>query len=171
MTMGGSWSYNPNDQYKSTHKIIHLLVDIVAKGGNYLLNVGPDPNGELPSGAIQRMKEIGQWMKINGEAIYKTRPIPPYKEGKTCLTSLKDGTVFAIYLADEDEHYPPGKILLETIQPDDGTEVFMLGYNKPLQWEKVGKGVLIEVPEAMVQNPPCQHAWAIKISADKSIRK
>ncbi|MCK4344088.1 MAG: alpha-L-fucosidase [Bacteroidales bacterium] len=171
MTMGGSWSYNPNDQYKSTHKIIHLLVDIVAKGGNYLLNVGPDPNGELPSGAIQRMKEIGHWMKINGEAIYNTRPIPPYKEGKTCLTSLKDGTAFAIYLADEDEHNPPGKILLETIQPDDGTEVFMLGYNKPLQWEKVGKGVLIEVPEAMVQNPPCQHAWAFKISTAKSTRK
>lgn len=167
MSMAKNWSYNADDQYKSTHNLIDILVDIVAKGGNYLLNVGPGPDGEFHPDAIQRMKEIGQWLKINGEAIYKTRPVPPYKEGKTCLTSLKDGTVFAIYLADEGELNPPGKILLQTIQPADGAKIHMLGYNKPLQWEKVGKGVLIEVPRAMVQNPPCQHAWAFKISANE----
>jgi alpha-L-fucosidase len=87
MTMAGSWSYSPNDRYKPTRQIIHLLVDIVAKGGNYLLNVGPGPDGTLAPDAIKRMEEIGDWMEINGEAIYGTRPIPPYKEGKTCLTS------------------------------------------------------------------------------------
>jgi alpha-L-fucosidase len=167
MGMSVYMSYHPADEqnhYKSTHDLIHILVDIVAKGGNYLLNVGPDPNGEIPPEAVQRMKEIGQWMKVNGEAIYKTRPIPPYKEGKICLTSLRDGSVYAIYLADEDELNPPEKILLQTIQPADDAGVYMLGYNKSLKWEKVGKGVLIEVPETMVQNPPCQHAWVFKIT-------
>ena len=164
MTMAGSWSYNPNDRYKPAHQIIHLLVDIVAKGGNYLLNVGPGPEGELAPDAIKRMKEIGKWMEVNGEAIYKTRPVPPYKEGKTCFTTLRDGSVFAIYLADEDEDNPPSKILLSSIQPTEGASVIMLGYDQPLKWEKVGKGVLIEVPEEMIYKPLCQYAWSFKIS-------
>jgi alpha-L-fucosidase len=139
-------------------------VDIVAKGGNYLLNVGPGPDGNLAPDAIKRMKEIGEWMKINGEAIYNTRPIPPYKEGKTCLTSLKDGSVFGIYLADEDEASPPSKMILSSIQPENGAVVTMLGYKHPLHWEKVGKGILIEIPEEMINNPPCNYAWSFKIS-------
>ena len=111
------------------------------------------------------MKEIGEWMKINGEAIYKSRPIKPYKEGKICLTSLKDGSVFAIYLADEDEVHPPSKIMLTSIQPSVGAEVTMLGYTQKLKWEKVGKGVLIDIPEEIINNPPCNFAWSFKISS------
>ena len=105
MSMGNSWSYVENDNYKSTNKIIHLLVDIVAKGGNYLLNVGPSPEGTLPPTAVERMHEIGQWMKINGEAIYGTRPIYPYVDGKIRFTQ-KDDKVYAIYLLDENETLP-----------------------------------------------------------------
>ncbi|UCG26801.1 MAG: alpha-L-fucosidase [Bacteroidales bacterium] len=164
MTMGGSWSYNPDDQYKSTRRIIHLLVDIVAKGGNFLLNVGPSPDGELPPDAIKRMKEIGAWMKINGEAIYRSRPVPPYKEGKTCLTCLKDGSLFAIYLADEDETTLPSKVSISIVQPDEGAKITILGYNKNLVWKRAGEGILIEVPEELIKNPPCRYAWAFKIS-------
>ncbi len=63
MSMGDSWSYVPNDRYKSTNLLIHLLVDIVSKGGNFLLNVGPAPDGTLPDTALLRMREIGAWMK------------------------------------------------------------------------------------------------------------
>ena len=105
MSMGNSWSYVETDTYKSTNKIIHLLVDIVAKGGNYLLNVGPSPEGTLPPTAIERMHEIGQWMKINGEAIYGTRPIYPYVDGKIRFTQ-KGNKVYAIYLLDENETLP-----------------------------------------------------------------
>lgn len=105
MSMGNSWSYVETDTYKSTNRIIHLLVDIVAKGGNYLLNVGPSPEGTLPPTAVERMHEIGQWMKANGEAIYGTRPIYPYVDGKIRFTHKGD-KIYAIYLIDENETLP-----------------------------------------------------------------
>ncbi|MHC1767114.1 MAG: alpha-L-fucosidase [Verrucomicrobiia bacterium] len=86
MTMGNQWSFKPDDQYKSTHRLIHLLVDVVGKGGNFLLNVGPQPDGRLPGAAVQRMREIGDWLDVNGEAIYGTRPIAPYKDGNVIFT-------------------------------------------------------------------------------------
>jgi alpha-L-fucosidase len=164
MTMGNSWSYAPNDRYKSANKLIHLLVDIVSKGGNLLLNIGPNADGELPAEALKRLKEIGDWMKINAEAIYKTRPIAPYKEAKTCFTSLEDGTIFAIYLADEDEIRPPATIQLYSQAPGPGTKIRMLGIPEAVRWEKDGKGILIHVPEPALKNPPCRHAWVFRIS-------
>ena len=91
MTMGDSWSYTPNDHYKSTRELLHILCDIVAKGGNLLLNVGPDADGNLPSEALQRMSEIGQWLRANGHAIYGSRPLYPYAQGNVRYTQSKDG--------------------------------------------------------------------------------
>ena len=102
MTMGDSWSYVPNDNYKSTKTLIHMLCDIVSKGGNLLLNVGPDADGDLPAEALQRMDEIGKWLDKNGHAIYGTRPLYPYSEGNTRYTQSKDGRhQYAITLTDE----------------------------------------------------------------------
>jgi len=83
---GGSWSWIPNATYMSGRKAIQLLVDIVAKGGNLLLNVAPGPDGKWHDGAYELFEEIGNWMDVNSEAIYETRAIAPYKEGKVCLT-------------------------------------------------------------------------------------
>ena len=91
MTMGDSWSWVENDRYKSTKQLIHTLIDVVAKGGNYLLNVGPDADGELPEAAVVRMREIGAWLKVNGQAIYGTRPLYPYSAGNKRYTQSKDG--------------------------------------------------------------------------------
>ena len=165
MTMGNSWSYVPNDKYKSPNRLIHLLVDIVSKGGNFLLNVGPNADGELPAESLNRLRDIGDWMKVNGEAIYKTRPVAPYKEAKTCFTSLADGTVYAIYLAEEDEVAPPATIQLYSHAPAAGAKISMLGVPGGLRWEKTGKGVLIHVPEAARKTPPGRHAWTFKIPA------
>ena len=102
MTMGDSWSYVPNDNYKSVRTLIHMLCDVVAKGGNLLLNVGPDADGNLPAEALQRMEEIGRWLDKNGYAIYDTRPLYPYCEGNVRYTQSKDGRhKYAITLTDD----------------------------------------------------------------------
>ena len=107
MTMGDSWSWVKDDNYKSTNTLVHILCDVVCKGGNLLLNVGPDANGELPDPAVQRLKEIGRWMKVNSECIYSTRPASPHSTGRWRFTQSKDGkVVYAIYLLDEGETMP-----------------------------------------------------------------
>ena len=102
MTMGDSWSYVPNDNYKSVKTLIHMLCDVVAKGGNLLLNVGPDADGNLPEEALERMEAIGKWLEKNGYAIYGTRPLYPYCEGNVRYTQSKDGKhQYAITLTEE----------------------------------------------------------------------
>ncbi len=101
MTLGDSWSYVPNDNYKSTNTLIHMLVDVVCKGGNFLLNIGPDAQGNLPKATISRMDSIGAWIQTNGKAIYNTRPIAPYKQDDICYTQSKDGHIYAIIMIND----------------------------------------------------------------------
>jgi alpha-L-fucosidase len=165
ITMATSWSYVKADRYKSVRQLIHLLVDIVAKGGNLLLNIGPSPEGEWAPDAYDRLKGIGEWMKVNSEAIYGTRPILPYKDGRVCLTQKKEGgAVYAIYLADENETQPPKVIQLRDLHPSDNAELVVLGAGGELNWKKEGNGISIEIPEKIRQQPPCKHAWTIRIS-------
>lgn len=111
MTMGDSWSYVPNDNYKSTRTLVHMLCDVVAKGGCLLLNVGPDAEGRIPDTALLRMKEMGEWLSANGSAIYSTRPLKPYAEGDWRFTQSKDGrTLYMIYLVPSDAK---GKLTVE----------------------------------------------------------
>ena len=77
MTMNGSWGYKPSDKnWKSDTKLIQNLVDIVSKGGNFLLNIGPDAQGLFPQESIDRLKSIGEWTKANSEAIYGAKASP-----------------------------------------------------------------------------------------------
>jgi alpha-L-fucosidase len=74
MTMNGTWGYKSTDnKWKSTETLIRNLIDIASKGGNYLLNVGPKPDGTFPEQSINSLKSIGNWMKVNEEAIYATK--------------------------------------------------------------------------------------------------
>ncbi|HEY4205833.1 MAG TPA: alpha-L-fucosidase [Puia sp.] len=77
MTMNGSWGYKSYDNnWKTPTTLIHNLVDIASKGGNYLLNVGPTAEGEFPQGSVDALRAIGAWMKVNSEAIYDTKASP-----------------------------------------------------------------------------------------------
>jgi alpha-L-fucosidase len=164
MTLGNSWSYAPHDHYKSARQIVHMLVDVVAKGGNYLLNVGPDASGELPTAAVGRLAEIGAWMKINGEAIYGTRPVAPWREGKLCFTRGKDGALYAIYLLDEGEAIP-GVIELKNIRAAAGATIRLLGSDLELKWQRDGAGARIALPEAVRRQAADTYAVSLRISA------
>jgi len=99
MTMNGTWGYKSYDhKWKSTETLIRNLADIASKNGNYLLNVGPDASGEFPEGSITALKGIGQWMKVNGEAIYATQgsPLPTLDWGR--CTQKKNGKNTILYL-------------------------------------------------------------------------
>lgn len=163
--MGGGWSYSFNAHYKSARSLIQMLADIAAKGGNLLLNIAPSPEGTWDDEAYARLKEIGAWMKVNSEAIYGSRPLAPYREGKLSYTQSKDGSAYAIYLADADEKAPPAQVRLSTITPARDAIVTLLGAKESLKWEKKGKEIFVQLPESLRKNPPCEHAWVIKISA------
>lgn len=128
ITMGKQWSYKPDDEYKSARQLIHLLVDVVAKGGNLLLNIGPGPDGRLPATAVSRLEEIAEWMAVHSEAIHGTRAVAPYKEGNVAYTR-KGNTVYAIVLRGEREAAP------RQIRLAARGNVQLLGYKKGLRAE------------------------------------
>jgi alpha-L-fucosidase len=165
MTMTQSWGHNFNPKYKSTRKLIHNLVNIVAFGGNYLLNIGPTPEGTLEEKAYERLKEIGQWMKVNSEAIYDTRPMAPYKSGRVCFIQNKNSkAVYAVYLAKNNEDTIPVRINFKGICAIPGSQVILLGYGN-VDWEKSGDSMEVIIPDSAAKNPPCNHAWTFKLIA------
>jgi len=162
MTMATSWSYVPNDTYKPSRQLVHLLVDVVAKGGNFLLNIGPSPEGELPPVSLDRLRDIGDWMKVNGGAVYSSRPVAPFVDGRIRFTQMPDGGINAIYLAGENETRPPATVTITANSPKRRSTVTMLGVRQPLKWEQNGKGFVIRVPEDFRNNPPCSDAWTFQ---------
>jgi len=163
LTMGDQWSYKPHDKYKSTRTLVHLLVDIVSKGGNFLLNVGPDADGQFPPPALERLDEIGRWMRVNSAAIYGTRAVAPYKEGRVCWTR-KGPTIYLIVLAEKDQAAPPAHVKAPSLR--QAKSVRMLGAAEPVAWKVDGAGLSVDIPESIRRAPPCEHAWTLEVSTD-----
>lgn len=121
--LSNDWGWVPDAPYKSPEKVIALLTEIVAKGGCFVLGIGPTAQGTIEPEAEWRLREIGNWLKTNGEAIYGTRPTPVYNHGNTWFTASKDGkTVYAIHIPAEngtisekiawEGNIPAGKVVL-----------------------------------------------------------
>lgn len=158
MTMGNSWSYVKGDIYKPVDELIKKLVDIVSKGGNYLLNIGPGPDGEWDPIAYSRLKEIGVWMKQNGEAIYGTRMYKILGEGDNIrYTQTKDGKTKFIFLI----QFPDKKIVLKDITLNKKSKLQMIGSKKKLKWNQTADGLEISVPENL--KSVSNHVWVIKV--------
>jgi alpha-L-fucosidase len=161
--MGDSWSYVPGDKYKSTATLIHLLCKIVSMGGNFLLNVGPGPDGELDPIAYSRLMEIGQWMKVNSQAIHGSRPIDFDGETPLLFTKGSDGATYAILLQDEKMPALPNKISIPKNLITQNTQVSLLGTKNSLRSRIAPDGSLdVFFFFFARKKPPCQHAWVFQ---------
>ncbi|NLO81773.1 MAG: alpha-L-fucosidase [Clostridiales bacterium] len=152
ITLGTSFSFAYGDDYKPLRRVAHLLIDIVAKGGNLALNVGPQPDGRLPRQALKTIAELGNWLKIYGEAIYCTRPYPPYRTGNLAFTG-KDGKVYVFYLyMDENE-----TMVDELFIPIElkAKSVSLLGTKQAVSFSNTNNGVKISLPKREGKAPVC----------------
>lgn len=176
MTMNGSWGYRDDNKWKPTELLIRNLVDIASKGGNYLLNIGPKPDGTFPDESIARLKTIGQWMNVNGEAIYATQASPfgllPWgrctkkeengktllylsvfdwpKDGKLIIPELKNKVVSAKLLAT--------KSSLKTTASADGVSI-SLPTTAP---DAIASVIKLEVEGKVVDKAPSGPQKAVK---------
>jgi len=143
MTINDTWAYNPRDRdYKSSTKLIQSLVEAASRGGNFLLNVGPTPEGTIQPEFKQRLRDIGAWLKVNGEAIYGTTygPIQGLSFGRT---TAKGNTVYLHVF----EWPRDGRLMLAGW--DEGVAaVKLLSGGKVLEFKQVGNKLTIDVPEA-----------------------
>ena len=140
-TMNGMWGYKVADQnYKSTDKLIQLIARAAAKSSNLLLNIGPQPNGELPATALERLRGIGAWMNVNGESIYGTKGAGEYDWG---VATKKDGRVYAHVFAAEAKSIElpwTGKKPKAVKSLADGTKL-------KARFDKKAQRLTIELPE------------------------
>jgi alpha-L-fucosidase len=163
MTMGDSWSYVPNDKYKSAHQLIQLLVKVVSRGGNFLLNIGPGPDGDWDPVAYERLNEIGEWMSINSEGIYNSKSIAPYSSANTYFTQNKDGKKqYAFYLL-EDSVKTGNTVIIKGLKPSKSAVVSLAGYKGKLKWKAMKDEIVITMPSNDPKIKSQKHAYCFVI--------
>ena len=175
-----SWGYIEHDSFKSPQIVIHQLIDIVSKNGNLLVNIGPRSDGTIPDEVQSVLREVGAWLKTNGEGIYGTRPWKMFGEGPTNVIegsfhdtdsqpftehdfrfTTKNGTLYGFELA-----WPSsGETVIHSLAPAqlDGKKisaVSLLGSPEPMTFESQPDGLHIRVPAA----PPGKYAYCFKIT-------
>jgi alpha-L-fucosidase len=164
--LGSDFSYEPDAaKYKGVAWIVENLVDTVAKGGGLMIGVGPSSHGEFHAEAIRQMKGAGEWLKVNGEAIYGTRPREGdrWSEGDTIryIRSKDRRFVYGILTK-----WPGTQVTLQRVRPDTNSVVTLLGSQSEVTWRFEGdRGTTLVLPENLQEekNRPCKYAWCLKI--------
>lgn len=175
-----SWGYVQNQDYKTVDSLVDDLVDVVSKNGALLLNIGPRADGTIPEPEERMLREIGEWLAVNGEAIYGTRPWKVFGEGPTEVSegaftdtkrqaftgqdirfTTKGDTLYAIALA-----WPGEQVTITSLATNSPfvtnrmTKVSLLGHTEPLPFTQTPDGLTISLPPS----PPCEHAFVFKIT-------
>jgi alpha-L-fucosidase len=189
------WVFNRQltlENYYSARELVLTLVDIVSRGGNLLLNVGPTPDGSLRVIEEERLTQIGDWLKVNGEAIFGTRPwvrncqwsagerpkIAYDQEWRqkydiaTIAGKPIEGhdVVEAFFTIKGDTLYailpwwPSRSVVVKDVRPSGRTVVTLLGLERPLKWTLLEGGLTVEVPPLAAEELPCEHAYTIKLT-------
>jgi alpha-L-fucosidase len=159
MTMNNHWGYNKSDyNFKSTTTLIRNLIDCASKGGNYLLNIGPTSEGVFPQASIERLAEIGDWMKVNSQAIYGTQasPFDKLEWGRCTQKEISSGTT-RLFLHVFD--WPTTGKLVLTGLANKPVKAFLLQGNQPLEVASANNQVAIALPE----NAPDKHASVVAL--------
>lgn len=141
------WGWVRRPTWKSPDKVINTLIEVVAKGGNLVLGVGPTPQGTIQPEAVERLEAIGKWLKTNGKAIYNTTITKEYNDGNVWFTANKDGKhLYALYLLKEGDALP-NRISWKGNIPRG--KVKLLSTGKSLKTKKQGDQVIITLPQGM----------------------
>tara|TARA_R100000687_G_scaffold63495_2_gene51411 strand:- start:67058 stop:68638 length:1581 start_codon:yes stop_codon:yes gene_type:complete len=178
-----SWGYVTNPSYRDANSLVDDLIDIVSKNGSMLLNIGPKPDGTIPQPEIDLLAEIGSWLKLNGEAIYNTRPWVTFGEGSTVVidgTNSNDAEAHRKDFNSSDIRFTQnGDALYATVMawpedrdeltirsinsenyPDEVTSVTMLGHDGELSYSQTENGLTVTLPDSS----PSPFAQVIKIT-------
>jgi alpha-L-fucosidase len=157
---GTSFSYIPSDTYHPAEWVLGTLIDVVAKGGNFEVGFGPMPNGTWAPEAVERLEYVGDWLKVNGEAIYGTRPRTVFKEADSIwFTATKDGRfVYAIWTKG-----PERQLKVKSVRATQGSQIRMVGVQEPLKWRQEGDMLVVDIPPEVAEHPPCKQAFVFKI--------
>ena len=175
-----SWGYIENDTFKTPEFIVHQLIDVVSKNGNLLMNIGPRADGTIPDQVQQVLRDVGSWLKVNGDAIYGTRPWRVYGEGPTQVVegsfndtntrpytpedfrfTAKRDTLYAIELGWPSK---PETVIHSITTPVAGERsvesVELVGSDEKLQFKQQDDGLRIQLPE----RNPGKYAYVYKIA-------
>ena len=166
ITMGNSWSYVPNDTYKPTNELVHMLLRIISRGGNFLLNIGPSPDGDFSDTAYSRLKEIGAWMKVHSEAVYATIPLAPYEDGNVLYLQSKDKkSVYVYVLSDKtDDVVLPATISLKNIVLNKNSKIiYMDAPVEKIKFQAADGATVINVPSKLQNKVAGKYAVSFKI--------
>ena len=155
--LGFSFGYNQiegPEHVLSAGKLVSMLADIVSKNGNLLLNIGPRPDGSISEIQLDRLRALGRWMSVNGEAIHDTRPWVRAGTGNVRFTRKQDA-VYALLL----ERPAAGPLTIPGMIAAEGTSIRALGAGAPLAFEQKGRDLAVTIPPGV----PGEHTMALKI--------
>lgn len=161
--IGSSFGFNreeSEDSYLAPDALVQLLVDVVARGGNLLLNVGPTGAGAIPPVQAARLLQMGWWLRTNGAAIYGTRPwarpVTTTADGLDVRCTVGEGALHAVVLGTPAAR----EVELVDVRPEPGATVSLLGHAAPLDWAATDRGCRVTLPEVPAPGPA--HALRIE---------